>query len=151
MSTGCLAHPTSWRAGRWACAVGIGLCLAVATARGADASDAVLDPGPVVTSGFSGSAVSSGHGWAVWGRRDALGQVSLVAVRGHGAPSVLAVRPLRRLDGLDVGLGSGGAPTVAFQGVARARAGISASRCRAGRKPGCGSRRRRAAAVSGNP
>jgi hypothetical protein len=110
MSPGGLAHPTFRRAAWGACAVGIGLCLALVTAMGADASDAVLDPGPVVSS----SALSSGHGWAVWGRRDASGQVSLVAVHGHGAPSVLAVRPLRRLDGLDVGIGPGGAPTVAY-------------------------------------
>ena len=60
--------------------------------------------------------MSSGRGWAAWGRRDTLGQVSLIAVGGHGVPLRLPVRPLRRLDGLDVGAGPVGGPAVVYRG-----------------------------------
>ena len=84
--------------------------VACAAHAGAVAADTVIDAGPVVTGGTgTGLAVASGRGWGVWARRDPSGAITLVAVRDRGVPAPLPLRPLRRLDGMDLGTGPDGA------------------------------------------
>jgi hypothetical protein len=88
MSSGRSAHPTARRVRRWAWSIGTGVRLVVGPASAAHAADAVVDPGPAVTRGPSGSAVSSGDGWVRYVR--ALVALSATAAVLATAPSAVA-------------------------------------------------------------